>query len=384
MRKFFLIVLALALLLPCLGAAAAEEKPMLRGKGISELYSFDYQNRTYHKITDDADVRETAGLLRGIGPSDGSSKAGARDGARGFLAFLSDGERIVWYVTADMLSDDVGVIPSSQSTRAGLLAVSGLMNGKYPGVMQGMAHMDISKIKWIEYRDSDNFGTPTVYFGGNDPAVIKALADCLRSLEVKPKPIVVKYPAGQDIFRPSIGYSQIITIHMESGYQYTLIPGGSQLEVWTPMREDVFYQLAKPAQFEALRQTMVEQGRTLVEVKPYEAGDYRHWSTADPGIAGRFKTLLGQRSGKVYSKEAFNNAMINSLHEKLLYWNLWLYGPVTPGVGIASKYMSLYLPEGDSGQGFYWDGDSDKGWYLTEQATKEIIALMQPMTELYR
>ena len=55
MKKLLSLILAFVLLLPCFGAFAAESKPLLRGKEVVEIYSFDYQNRAYHKITGEAD-----------------------------------------------------------------------------------------------------------------------------------------------------------------------------------------------------------------------------------------------------------------------------------------------------------------------------------------
>lgn len=185
MRKTFMLLSAIGILFSfCIQPMAAEAEPqyLYRGEAVTELYSLDYEKRTYQRVTEDADITAALDALEDYIPEKVSPKS--REQQRGFLIFTDKGKYPVY------LPDE----GKKEQTRE-LYALSGAYNGKYPRHIQWLVYMSTENIESVTfggfggkgYTHEDYRETYSIDAQITNPESIEKISRFLKEMVVTPE-----------------------------------------------------------------------------------------------------------------------------------------------------------------------------------------------------
>lgn len=217
---------------------------------VREIYSFNYNDRSYHRITYYEDMVNVLDLLEGFEqlPVDTPECVG-------FLIVTERGKYPIY------LS---GVRPSDNSRTDRLIETAINYNESYTGTVQWVAYMDVSKITNISFNGLGGFGYslytyPTdivfqISLDTNNPATINTIGTFLKNLEVTPSPKI--YGKTVENAAPDSYYT--LDIEFVSGVVYHLFGYDSGIFFSASDSEGTVVYDCTQNQIKAMRDMMTE------------------------------------------------------------------------------------------------------------------------------
>lgn len=215
-----------------------------------EIYSFDYNNRAYHRITYYDDMVNVLDLLKGFEQLPVETPE-----CVGFLIVTERGKYPV-YLSGVRLSDN------SQTDRLIETAIN--YNESYTGTVQWVAYMDVSKITHISFNGLGGFGYslynyPTdivfqISLETSNPATINTIGTFLKNLEVMPSPKIY----GETIANAAPDSYYTLDIEFVSGVVYHLFGYDSGICISTSDSEETIVYDCTQNQIKAMRDMMTE------------------------------------------------------------------------------------------------------------------------------
>lgn len=221
---------------------------------IAEAYSFDYANRSYHKITDLALLTDMSLRLDNYTPAVSKDKNQV-----GFLVFTGKGEKYEYYLDSDEEKASISDKP--------LIELSKTCNEKFPASAQWLAFMSSSNIERITFAGeidkdfpAENVVPSQNYFlqlDTKDKIYLEKIAAFLKTIKVSDPKVrehinVNPVTEGSDMYQLSIDFKTEVN--------YSIFGKDDDLTISSSyMNESISYKCAK-SEIKALRDFMASLG----------------------------------------------------------------------------------------------------------------------------
>lgn len=236
-----ILLLSLCMVSPAHAAQTQpNEKPLYQKETVSSLYSLDYANRRYHKITDAEMIKEILSILNQYTPPKHSSKDQV-----GFLIFTKKG-KYAFYLPRK----------SNYKTNENLSRLTDLSvqcNKKTAGTAQWLTYMSTSNISHISYSGQAGRGYTnknniknevSVGIDTTDKNTMRQAGAFLKTLAVNASPHII---AEKNADNPSMVMGLIdLRIEFKTGVTYTIFAYETGFSIASSdMNETIFYECSK-------------------------------------------------------------------------------------------------------------------------------------------